>query len=252
MFEIPFSLAILCILAVLWAVSLAIYALFRSNPIRRHRAAEIALGTTIFSMLWLTLVAWLSSAGKLSPTGDSSITPGIFYAMILPLLSCILLLLPSVRRHLASIPLTLLYLIHLTRIPLEYLHIQLYAEDLSPEALTINGNNFDILIGFSAIAMFVYTRRNTPEKTNIIHFGWNLLGLAISLNLLISILFSIPSAYQNVGFEQPNFISTMFPFSWIPTFLIPIYIAAHLSVLVRGLKPQKTFEHHQDPEEAVF
>jgi hypothetical protein len=252
MFEVPFSLAILCILAVLWAASLAIYSLFRSNPIKRHRAAEIALGMTIFSMLWLTAVAWLSSAGRLSPTGDSSITPGIFYAMLLPLLSCSLLFLPSVRRHLESIPLALLYLIHLTRIPLEYLHTQLFAEDLSPEALTIHGNNFDVLVGFSAIAMFIYTRKNGNEKTNVVHFGWNLLGLAISLNLLISILFSIPSAYQNVGFEQPNFISTMFPFSWIPTCLIPIHITAHLSVLVRGLKPKKAFEHHHDPEEAVF
>lgn len=52
-------------------------------------------------------------------------------------------------------------------------------------------------------------------------------------------LFSTPSPIQQFAFEQPNIAILNFPFSWLPTFIVPLVLFGHLAS-IRKLLKEKT------------
>jgi hypothetical protein len=50
---------------------------------------------------------------------------------------------------------------------------------------------------------------------------------------------STPSPLQKIAFDQPNIAILNFPFSWLPTFIVPIVLLGHL-VSIRQLLKEKT------------
>lgn len=50
---------------------------------------------------------------------------------------------------------------------------------------------------------------------------------------------STPSPLQKFAFDQPSIAILYFPFSWLPTFIVPIVLLGHL-VSIRQLLKEKT------------
>jgi hypothetical protein len=119
---------------------------------------------------------------------------------------------------------------HIVRIPVELVLFLLFAKGLVPESMTFEGRNFDIFSGLTAgfIAYFGYRKKWLSKGVLI---GWNLLCLALVLQVVITGILSVPSPFQQLSFEQPNVGVLLFPYVWLPGIIVPLVVFAHIASL---------------------
>lgn len=105
--------------------------------------------------------------------------------------------------------------------------------------MTFEGRNFDILSGISApiVAYLVFTKKTLSHNFLLI---WNFICLGLLINIVTNALLSAPFPIQKLAFEQPNIAILHFPFSWLPTFVVPVVLLGHL-VSIRQLMIKKEF-----------
>lgn len=128
--------------------------------------------------------------------------------------------------------------LNIVRIFVEITLYKLFLYKMMPELMTFKGINFDILIGISAPFMAYYGIRMSKISRNLI-VCWNILGLVLLLNIVMIAFLSAPSPLQKIAFDQPNIAILYFPFSWLPTFIVPVILFGHL-VSIRQLLKQKS------------
>ena len=63
--------------------------------------------------------------------------------------------------------------------------------------------------------------------------------LGLLANIVVNALLSTPTPIQKFAFDQPNIAILNFPFSWLPTFIVPIVLFGHLAS-IRQLFKQNT------------
>ncbi|MCG9792660.1 hypothetical protein [Flavobacterium algicola] len=201
----------------------------------RKKTAYISLG----------LIVWLLFQGVLTlnnmyNTDTNSFPPKIVLLGILPMVMAIIVLFTTSKgkQFIDSLPLENLTYVNVVRIPVEIVLFWLYVNKAIPELMTFEGRNFDILAGISSpfIAYFGLTKVRFNRK---IILTWNLICLGLLFNIVLNALFSAPSPIQKFAFEQPNIAILNFPFSWLPTFIVPIILFGHL-VSIRRLISFKT------------
>jgi hypothetical protein len=157
---------------------------------------------------------------------------GIFPA----LLTIILLFVTKAgRQFVDSLPLKNLTYTNIVRIPVEIVLFWLFLNKAVPELMTFEGRNFDIASGITApfIAYFGLTKNKLNRRIILI---WNFICLALLINIVVNALFSLPSPIQKFAFDQPNIAVLNFPFSWLPTFIVPIILFGHLTSIRQLLK----------------
>jgi hypothetical protein len=139
------------------------------------------------------------------------------------------------REFLDSLPLTRLTYLNLVRIPVEIGLFCLFLHKAVPELMTFEGRNFDIFSGLTApiIAYFGVTKAKLNRQ---ILLAWNLICLGLLINIVVNAFFSAPFPFQKFAFEQPNIAVLNFPFSWLPTFIVPIVLFAQLISIRQLLK----------------
>ena len=123
--------------------------------------------------------------------------------------------------------------INIVRIPVEIVLFFLFTWKVIPELMTFEGRNFDIFAGITAPIIAYYGIQNGKLNRNGILI-WNLICLILLLNIVVNAFLSTPSSFQKFAFEQPNIAILNFPFSWLPTFIVPIIMFGHL-VSIRKL-----------------
>jgi hypothetical protein len=95
--------------------------------------------------------------------------------------------------------------------------------------MTFNGLNFDIIIGISALILFILIQLfkvNLGKKTLLI---WNIIGLLFLMNIVVIAILSAPLPIQQLSFEQPNIAVLSFPYILLPSFIVPIVISTHIT-----------------------
>ncbi|MFB5649109.1 hypothetical protein ACE5IS_00560 [Leptospira wolffii] len=190
-------------------------------------------------IIFLFLAAWLVFQALLSVNGFYSVTDSIpprFLAMILPplLLILFLFLSPRGRNWLDRIPLEGLTYLHLVRIPIELVLYWLAMYGWIPVGMTFAGWNFDILAGMtSPIAAYFLLRNSGSADLRV--FVWNLLGLALLLNIVTIGILSAPGPFQILSFERPNLGIFQFPYVWLASVVVPSVLFAHIVSLRRYL-----------------
>ena len=99
--------------------------------------------------------------------------------------------------------------------------------------MTFEARNFDIIAGITApfIAYFGFTKKMVGRRIILL---WNFICLALLINIVVHALLSAPISFQKLAFGQPNVAILFFPFSWLPTFIVPIVFLGHL-ILIRQL-----------------
>jgi hypothetical protein len=64
--------------------------------------------------------------------------------------------------------------------------------------------------------------------------AWNFACLLLLANIVLTAILSAPFDFQKFGFDQPNIALFYFPFIWLPCFIVPVALFAHL-VSIRKL-----------------
>ena len=215
--ELPMYLNILFIATTLLAVFLF------------YKAANQS-GTTL-----IIIIAWLLLQTAVAFTGFYKITTGFpprFALLAFPavLFIAILFITAKGRTYLDSLDAKTLTLLHIVRIPVELTLYWLFLNKAVPQVMTFAGRNYDIIAGLSApiVYYFGFVRKNL-NRTALI--AWNILCLGLLANIVITAVLSVPTAFQQFGFEQPNTAILYFPFVWLPCCVVPLVLLSHLAIL---------------------
>ena len=203
----------------------------------RKKSTFIFIGLTI----WLGIQAVLT-LNNIYNTDTNSFPPKIILIGIMPAILTIIVLFATSkgRKFIDNLPVKNLIYLNIVRIPVEIVLFWLFLNKAVPKLMTFEGRNFDILAGLTApfIAYFGLTKLKISKKGILI---WNFICLGLLINIVMNALFSAPSPIQKFAFEQPNIAILNFPFSWLPTFIVPIVLFGHLTS-IRQLLKRKTDE----------
>lgn len=198
-----------------------------------------AMPIFIALIIWLIIQAVLPLK-NIYNSDTVTFPPKIILLGVLPaILTIILLFVTSKgRQFIDSLPLKNLTYLNIVRIPVEIILFWLFLNKAIPELMTFEGRNFDILAGISApiIAYFGLVKAKLNQRTILI---WNFICLGLLLNIVVNAFFSTPSPIQKFAFDQPNIAILNFPFSWLPTFIVPIVLFGHLTSIRQLLKRKR-------------
>lgn len=205
----------------------------------RKKARPILIGL----LLWLTIQAVLTLNG-LYKSAPAAGPPRIVLFGVLPvmLMTVFLLTTPAGRRFVDSLPLVNLTWLNTVRVVVELVLYWLFLYKAVPELMTFEGRNFDILSGLTAplVAYFGLTKHTLPRGLIL---TWNVICLGLLLTIITIAFLSAPTPLQRFAFEQPNRAIGTFPFSWLPTFVVPIVLFGHL-VSIRRLLKRPAIDSH--------
>ncbi|WP_266205891.1 hypothetical protein [Pontibacter kalidii] len=178
---------------------------------------------------------WLGGQGILGVTDFYTVTytlPPRMLLLVLPplVLIAVLFVTRQGRVFIDSLHTGFLTLLHLARIPVELVLFWLFVHGNVPELMTFEGRNLDILAGLSApiIYYFGFLRHRFPASVII---GWNIICLGLLVNIVIHGILSVPTPFQQFGFEQPNTALLYFPFIWLPGYIVPVVLFSHLATI---------------------
>lgn len=183
--------------------------------------------------LWIFFQAVLSIGGFYQNT--TPFPPRLVAFGVLPTILLIVFYLTFFRKNFIDrIPLKLLTLLHIVRVPVEIVLFWLFQAGVVPRIMTFNGWNFDILSGMAAPIILMFAFRGAgPHKSLLI--AYNVVGILLLANIVSIAVLSLPTPFQRLAFEQPNQAVLFFPYIWLPTIIVPIVLFAHLASLYKLL-----------------
>ncbi|MFZ1699390.1 MAG: hypothetical protein WBO10_08570 [Pyrinomonadaceae bacterium] len=190
-------------------------------------------------ILLFTLPLWVFFQAILAIGGFYQITdampPRLMVFGVLPAITLIVLYLAAFRRSFVErLPVRLLTLLHVVRVPVELVLYWLFLGGAVPKAMTFAGWNFDILSGLIAPIVYFTAFRGKADR-RWLAIAFNLFGLVLLGNIVAIAIMSLPTPMQQIAFDQPNRAVLYFPYVWLPTIVVPIVLFAHLTSLVQLL-----------------
>lgn len=224
--DVPAFVSIVFILTALLTVGIFIFAIVRAGL--KSLPARLLLA---FVLVWMVVTAVLAANGFYQ---DFDVVPPRAFALgALPFLFVSIVYFLFFRESfLTRLPLTILALIHVIRIPIEIVLLWLYQSGQVPIEMTFEGSNFDILSGITApIVYFLAFKGERPNRPVLIL--WNVAALALLANIVTIAILAFPSPFQMVGLDQPNIGVTYFPFIWLPAVIVPIVFFSHVASLYK-------------------
>ncbi len=236
--HLPIYISLIFGLTTVATLLLFIWTIKNSNP-----QATILNPTKIFISLiiWMTIQAVLT-LNNVYNSDTNSIPPIIVRFGILPTILPIIILFATQtgRRFIDSLPLKNLTYLNIVRVPVELVLYWLYLNKAVPEGMTFEGQNGDIIAGITApfVAYFAFTKGKLSQQMILV---WNFICLGLLLNIVVIAFLSTPSPVQKLAFDQPNIAILNFPFSWLPTFIVPIVLFGHLVSIRQLLKRKEVY-----------
>lgn len=188
----------------------------------------------ISSISFFLIIQALISLLGIYKNHPDSIPPKIILLAVIPALFAIILIFNTRKGKLFidSLSMQMLTYIHFIRIPVELVLYGLFINGAIPELMTFEGRNVDILAGITApLVGFFGILKGKMRKASLL--VWNFICLGLLLNIVVNAVLSAPSPFQQFGFDQPNVAILNFPFSWLPAFIVPLVLFAHLATIRR-------------------
>ncbi|WP_231459980.1 hypothetical protein [Pedobacter sp. Leaf132] len=234
--NLPIYISVVFGLTTIATLLLFTWTIRKSNSeLTRKKARPIFIGLSI----WLALQAFLTLI-NIYNADTNTFPPKIMLIGILPTILTIILLFVTTKgkQFIDSLPLKNLTYLNIVRIPVEIVLYWLFINKAIPELMTFEGRNFDIIAGITApiVAYFGFAKVKLNRRIILL---WNFICLGLLLNIVLNALLSAPSPIQKFAFDQPNIAILNFPFSWLPTFIVPIVLFGHLTSirqLIRNVK----------------
>lgn len=185
---------------------------------------------------WLVFQAILALSGFYLKT--DAIPPRLLLFGLFPALLTIVLYFVFARKSfIEKLPLKILTLLSIIRVPVEFVLLWLYQQKLVPQLMTFEGRNFDILSGITAPVIFWLAFRGGKVNRPLLVI-WNIVALGLLVNVVTHAILSLPFPFQQLAFDQPNRGVLYFPFIWLPTVVVPIVLFSHLASLWILLKKE--------------
>jgi hypothetical protein len=183
---------------------------------------------------WLLFQAILALAGFYQDF--LGVPPRLVLFAIVPALLLIAVYLIFFRRSfIEKLPLKTLTILHLVRIPVEIVLLWLFFGGQVPQMMTFEGRNFDILSGIAAPIVYWAAFKKSETRRGVL-IAFNVLGLILLANVVSIAALSLPSAIQQLNFDQPSRAVLYFPYIWLPAIVVPIVLFAHLASLLKLYK----------------
>jgi hypothetical protein len=199
-----------------------------------YKASNNSKKTLVIIWAWLLLQAAIASTGFYTIT--NSIPPRLLFLLMPPLIVIIFMFATRTGRNFINgLDVKTLTLLHIVRIPVEFVLICLFINKTVPKIMTFEGMNFDILSGLTAPLMWYLGFVKKKLNDNIV-LSWNILCVILLLNIVIIAILSAPLNFQQFAFEQPNIAILYFPFIWLPCFIVPVVLFSHLVAISRLLR----------------
>ncbi len=162
--------------------------------------------------------------------------PRVFVFGAFPALLLIIVYFIFFRQNfIEKLPLKVLTLLSIIRIPVEIVLLWLFQNQLVPQSMTFEGRNFDILSGITApIIYFLAFRARQVNRPILI--VWNIFAICLLFNIVITAILAFPAINPNLPPELQNRAVTFFPYIWLPTVVVPIVLFSHLASLWKLFK----------------
>jgi hypothetical protein len=148
----------------------------------------------------------------------------------------------SGREYISNLNLKYLILLHVVRVPVEFVLFWLFLYNTVPELMTFEGRNLDIFSGLTAPRIYYFGIIKKRLSYQIIIL-WNLLCLLLLFNIIIHAILSAPSPFQLLAFDQPNVAVLYFPFTWLPGCIVPLVLFSHIAAIKIILASRKSMTH---------
>ena len=173
---------------------------------------------------WLVVPGVLAARGVLERYEPPP--PAMVMIGVLTLGTIVLALSPVGGRIASSTSLAALVGYQFFRVPVEWVLHRLFVEGVVSVQMTYAGRNFDIVSGITAgvVAMLLVAGRGGRPLVLV----WNLLGLGLLLNIIAVAVLSTPTPLRHFMNEPANRLPGMFPYVWLPTFLVQAALFGHL------------------------
>ena len=216
-------------------ITLLAYVLFVSTMwySENERVKKRMHAVALFTLAWLIFQSTLSLNGWYM---DRKASPPHLIFPIASALSGLVVLFntPRGKRFIDGLSEKALMWVHIIRIPVEFSLYSLALEKQVPWSMTFFGHNYDLFIGISApLVIFAAYYKHWMNRKALV--AWNCIGLISLLIIVVTAIGAAPSPVQLWDFERPNYAVLHFPFSWLPSFIVPLVLFSHLVLLRRLL-----------------
>ncbi|CAH0999441.1 hypothetical protein LEM8419_00741 [Neolewinella maritima] len=177
-------------------------------------------------LLWLLLVSGIASTGFFLDT--RGLPPRLAFVLLPMVVVGLLLGFSRLGARLrARSSLEALHYLQGVRVLVEVVFLHgLYTAGYVARAMTYAGYNFDLLPGLLGplVGYAVFKRQWLGARWAI---GYNVLGIAVLLSVVIIAVFSAETGYQRFGLGQPTVAIFYLPFVWLPAVVVPLMLWAH-------------------------
>jgi hypothetical protein len=230
--NVPITVSILFILTAILTLILFVNSFLAITPKSVQRKTLWVL------LVWLVVQTGLTFRGAYYGTTDV-LPPRILLFGVLPTILAMVLLLKtkSGRKFSDHLSLKQLTLLSVVRVPVEIVLWMLFLNHTIPDIMTFEGWNFDILAGITAPLIVYFGIKQKTRKTLLI--AWNIVGIVMLTWIVVIATLASPFPLQQLAFDQPNIAILYFPFSLLPTFVVPVVYFSHLASLRLLLKKPK-------------
>jgi len=195
-------------------------------------ATRLTIKALVSISAWLTYVVAISLSGVLQ---SASLPPKIPLLLVIPIFVFIAVSVrtETFRKLLAATPMHHLIYPQVFRIPVELLLLALFHEGLVPQAATIEGYNYEMVVALTALLTgYIAYRRKTALYPYITL--WNICGL-ITLATIVFIFMSsvyLPTMYAHT--QTLNIVAFgSFPYTLLAGFLMPLAVFLHVASLLK-------------------
>ena len=231
--NLPAFIPYVFIAITLSAAGFIAYAANVVGPSKRNSTPTVVF---TFMAVWLFVIALLTYQGVFEDT--TSFPPRLFIAVGLTIIALVTLFgSKGSRDFILQMPITTLTYVHIIRVPVELVLWWLALEKWVPIEMTFEGSNFDILTGVTApfAAVFLVGMRSKSTFAAVI---WNIAGIVMLANIVIMAVRASPYFYNPESFAVPNIAVLQFPFIWLPTFVVPVVLFAHIASILKLVTPE--------------
>jgi hypothetical protein len=194
-----------------------------------YKATNHSKTTLVILFIWLAIQTVIGLSGFYIVT--DTIPPRFLLLVLPPVLLIIGLFTTSKgRQYVDGLDIKILTILHTIRIPVEVVLYWLFVNKTVPELMTFEGRNFDILSGLTApiVFYFGFIKDRIDKKQMLL---WNFICLGFLMNIVVNAVLSAPSPFQKFAFDQPNIAILYFPFTWLPSCVVPLVLFSHLATI---------------------
>ncbi|HWB93233.1 MAG TPA: alpha/beta hydrolase [Puia sp.] len=180
----------------------------------------------------LLVIAWLILLGLLSIRGFfanfSALPPRLTLALLTPLPVVLLFLRSRAGKQLLQRvePQWVIYL-QTFRVILEVAILLLVRRGTLPVQMSLEGRNFDILIGLLALPVgyYCFVKRSWPRAVVALY---NIAGLISLVNVVVIATLSMPTPLRIFTNQPDTSILTRFPLIYVPGLMVPLAYTLHI------------------------